>query len=73
VAVASIKKPLVTSVGVSGSHGTLDNTKFLIKDFDEGGKAVSGARSIADDGFIWTVSISIDTNHVGWDVSFARG
>ncbi|KAF1886043.1 hypothetical protein Lal_00021324 [Lupinus albus] len=42
------------------------------KDFDKRGKAVSGARSIADDGFIWVVSISIDTNHIGWDVSFAR-
>lgn len=48
-------------------------TKLLVKNLDEWGKAVGCARSIADDGLIWFVSIRIDTNNVGWDVTLAGG
>lgn len=47
-------------------------TEFLIKDLDKGSKAVSGARSIADNVVVMGVSISIDTNHISRDVSFSR-
>lgn len=48
-------------------------TKFLVKDLDEGGKAVGGARSIANNGFIGVVSVSIDSDHIGGDVTLSRG
>ena len=48
-------------------------TKLLVKDLDKGGKAISGARSIADDGLGWVVGVCIDSYHVGRDVTLPRG
>jgi len=47
-------------------------TEFLVEDLHKGCKTVSGARGIADDGFICAVIKFIDTDHVGGDVSFTR-
>ena len=48
------------------------HTELLIKNLDEWRKAVSCARSIADDGLIGAVGISIDTDHIGWYVTLTR-
>lgn len=48
-------------------------TKLLVKDLDKGSKAISGARSIADDGLGWVVGVCIDSYHVGRDVTLPRG
>jgi hypothetical protein len=68
IAVRGIKETLVTSVGVSGGHGSLDNSELLVNNLDEGGKAVGGARSIGDDLVRVLVLVSIDTDDVGGDV-----
>lgn len=47
-------------------------TEFLVQDLDKWGKAISGARGIADDGLIWTVSVGINADHVCWYITFPR-
>mmetsp|Transcript_5178 Transcript_5178/g.15483 ORF Transcript_5178/g.15483 Transcript_5178/m.15483 type:complete len:263 (+) Transcript_5178:548-1336(+) len=44
-----IEQSLVTRVGVGGGHGTLDDSKLLLEDGDEGSHAVGGARGVGDD------------------------
>ena len=49
VSVRGIQDSLITSVGVSGGHRTLDDAELVVQNLGERRQAVGGARRVGDD------------------------
>mmetsp|Transcript_12888 Transcript_12888/g.24368 ORF Transcript_12888/g.24368 Transcript_12888/m.24368 type:complete len:293 (-) Transcript_12888:532-1410(-) len=67
ISVGGIKEPLVSGVGVSCGHGSLDNTEALVQNLNERGEAVGGAGGVGNDWRTAVVLVLVDSNDVGWD------
>ena len=67
-------KSLVTSVGVSGGHGTLDDAEVFVQNLGERRQAVGGARGVGDNVGSRVKLVRVDANGVGRDVvTLGRG
>ena len=74
ISVRGIQDSLITSVGVSGGHGALDDAEAFVQNLGERRQAVSGARGVGDDVGRRVKLVRVDTNDVGRDVvTLGRG
>ena len=74
ISVRSIQNSLVTSVGVSGGHGTLDDAEVFVQNLGERRQAVGGARGVGDNVGSRVKLVRVDANDVGRDVvTLGRG
>ena len=74
ISVRGIQDSLITSVGVSGGHGTLDDAEVFVQNLGERRQAVGGARGVGDDVGSRVKLVRVDTNDVGRDVvTLGRG
>lgn len=48
-------------------------TKLLVQNLDEGSKTIGGAGSIADNGLIRAVVVSVNSNNISRNVTLSRG
>jgi len=74
ISVRGIQDSLVTSVGVSGGHGTLDDAEVFVQNLGKRRQAVGGARGVGDDVGRRVELVRVDANDVGRNVvTLGRG
>ena len=57
---------------MGGGHGSLDDAELLVQHLHEGGQAVGGARSVADDLVLMLVVVGVHSYHVSGDGALPR-